>query len=53
MHKNSAELPSKYENNSHKRNYKLEEPFRIQDSYARPQTYKQTINHTIKMIRIL
>ena len=29
--------------------YKLEKPFRIQDSYARPQT----INHTIKMIRVL
>ena len=45
MNKNSVELPCKDKKIIliNPRNYELEQPFRIQDSYARPQTYKQTI----------
>ena len=44
MYKNSAELPCKDKKIilRNPRNYKLEQPFRIQDSYARPQTNKQS-----------
>ena len=44
MNKNSAELPCKDKKIilRNPRKYKLEEPFRIQDSYARPQAINQS-----------
>ena len=46
MHRNSAELPCKDKKIIliNPRNYDLEQPFRIQDSYARAKTYKQSYN---------
>ena len=47
MYKNTAVLPckdKKYIILINPRNYELEQPFRIQDSYARPQTYNQSYN---------
>ena len=43
MYKNSAELPCKDKKIilRNLRNYKLEQPFLIQDSYARPQAINQ------------
>ena len=43
MHKNSAELPCKDKKIilRNPRNYELEQPFRIKDSYARHQAINQ------------
>ena len=46
MYKNSVDLPCEDKKIilRNPRNYKLEQPFRIQDSYARPQAIIQSIN---------